>query len=103
MAAYGQPVSSRVQSQAVTCTATAWTALTGGATALISRTGVEIYNKGAAASVKLYLSYNNTISVKYCKPVETGAYHFEPCGSQLTLYGRTQAATARVIVTEYGN
>ena len=103
MAAYGQPVASRTQSQAVTCTATAWTALTGGATAMINRTGIELYNKSQDATKKLYLSYDNTISVKFCKAIEPGSYHFEPAGSQLVLYGRSHTATARVIVTEYGN
>jgi hypothetical protein len=104
---YGHEVASRFQQNAITCVSGSWTKLEG-TTALTNRVGTELYNKGQAATAKLYLtfSYNGetpTIGVKYCKAIETGAYHFEPNGPGLTLWGRTQAATARVIVTEYGS
>ena len=98
---YGQTRATRIQETAITCNSTSWTALEG-ATPLANRVGIELYNKGQAATAKLYLSYDNSVSVKLRKAIETGAYHFEPTGNGLTLYGRTQSATARIIVTEYG-
>jgi len=109
---YGHEIASRFQQNAILCTATGWTKLEG-TTALANRIGTELYNKGQAATAKLYLTYTYpdatgavstpTISVKYCKAIETGSYHFEPNGTGMTLWGRTHAASARVIVTEYGN
>ena len=104
--AYGQSRASRFQQSVVLCRATAWTKLEG-STALENRVGTELYNKGQAATLKLYLTYTYsgetpTIGVKYCKAIETGSYHFEPNGPGMTLWGRTQAASARIIVTEYG-
>ena len=108
---YGHEITRRFQQNAITCISTAWTRLEG-TTALANRIGTELYNKGQAATAKLYLTYTYpdaigaattpTVGVKLCKAIETGAYHFEPNGTGLTLWGRTQAATARVIVTEYG-
>lgn len=107
---YGLPTASRFQHTPITCNSTSWTKLEG-TTALTNRTGTELYNKGQSATAKLYLTYTyggetpsgNSALVKYCKAIETGAYHFEPNGVGMTLWGRTQAATARVIVTEYGS
>ena len=113
---YGQSMAQIVQQTSATCNSSEWILLEattstpsteGGTSALPRRFGTEIYNKGQAATAKLYLYMTNTttaptVSVKYCKPVETGAYHFEPNNTGLKLWGRTQAATARVIVTEYG-
>lgn len=102
---YGHEIVSRFQQTAVTCNSTSWTKLEG-ATALPNRIGVEVYNKGQAATAKLYLTFSYdgatpTVPVKYCKAIETGAYHYEGNNVGLTLWGRTHAATARVIVTEY--
>ena len=104
--AYGQSRASRFQQTVVNCNSTSWTALQG-STALENRVGTELYNKGQAATAKLYLTYTYsgatpTASVKHSKAIETGSYHFEPNGPGMTLWGRTQAATARIIVTEYG-
>ena len=105
---YGHPTASRFQQTAVTCTALTWTKLEG-STALANRIGTQLYNKGQAASVKLYFTYTYdgatptglSSSVKLCPAIETGSYHFEPNGIGMTLWGRTQAATARIIVIEY--
>lgn len=104
---YGHGMASRVQQNAITCNSSSWTKLEG-TTALTNRIGTELYNKGQAATAKLYLTFTYggttpTVGVKYSKAIETGAYHFEPNDSGLTLWGRTQAATARVIVTEYAS
>jgi len=105
---YGNTTAVRFQQTAVTCISSAWTKLEG-STALVNRVGTEIYNKGQAATAKLYLTFTldgatpsgPNSGVANCKAIETGAYHFEPNGSALTLWGKTHAATAKIIVTEY--
>lgn len=107
---YGHETFARFQQTPVTCNATTWTKLEG-TTALANRAATELYNKGQAATAKLYLTLTydgstptgSNSSVKHCKAIETGAYHMEGNGPGLTLWGRTQAATARVIVTEYAS
>ena len=109
MPQYGLSTTHRFQRTVTTCLSTAWVKLEG-STALGNRIGIEIYNKSAAASAKLYLTmtYNGATpsgdgaAVKYAKVIEVGAYHFEPLGPGITLWGRAHATTARVIVTEYG-
>ena len=108
MSQYGHETASRFQRTAVTCVAGSWTKLEG-STPLANRTFIEVFNKGAAASVKLYLTmtYDGTTpsgdsaAVQYSKAIEVGSFHMEPCGPGITLWGRTGATTARVIVTEY--
>lgn len=106
---YGHETATRFQQNAITCVSGSWTKLEG-STALANRVCTELYNKGQAATAKLYLTYTldvngvsqtPSVGVKYCKAIETGAYHMEPNGPGMTLWGRTHAATARVIVTEY--
>ena len=104
---YGAPTSRRFQQTSTTCNSSSWTKLEG-TTALANRTGTEIYNKGQAATAKLYFTFTYsgetpTVSVKHCAAIETGAYHYEPNEAGLTLWGRTHAATARVIVIEHGS
>src|SRR3990167_7686435 len=107
MSQFGFSTAARFQRTAIHCSSTGWTALEG-STALANRVGIELYNKGQAATAKLYLTmtYNgetpsgDAARVKFSKAIETGAYHFEPLGPGVTLWGRTHAATARVIVTE---
>lgn len=103
---YGQITAIRFQQNAVQVQSSAWTKLEG-ATALANRTGTEIYNKGDSTTIKLYLTYSYngetpTTSAAQSKPVEIGAYHFEPNGPGMTLWGRMQSGNGRVIVTEYG-
>lgn len=103
---YGQTTAIRFAQNAITCSSGSWTKLHG-TTSLANRIGTELYNKGQVATLKLYLTftYNDetpTVPVALCKAIETGAYHYEPNGPGLTLWGRTAVATARVIVTEYG-
>ena len=94
--AYGNPIARRVTQQNVEIT-TAWTALP--TTAKEGRQWIEIYNR---SSKKIFLSVDDsTANVKFVKAIAGGDYKIEPIGDSLTLYARTAAGGARVIVTEY--
>ena len=113
---YGHETIRRVQQTAFTCRAAVWTLLEptttnvsteGNTTPLSNRVFLEIYNKGQAATAKLFIYLTQstttpTVSVKLCKAIETGAYHMEPVDTGTKVWARPAAATARVIVTEYG-
>lgn len=106
---YGHAVAKRFQRTPCTVRSTEWTKLEG-STALANRFGIELYNKSQALTVKLYLTMTyagatptgDAATVRYAKAIEVSAYHFEPLDVGITLWGRTPAKTARVIVTEYG-
>lgn len=108
MSQFGHNTASRFQRSVVTCNSTSWTKLEG-SSPLSNRVFTELYNKSQAATLKLYLTMTydgatpsgDGAQVKYAKAVETGAYHMEPVGPGITLWGRSHAATSRVIVTEY--
>lgn len=73
-----------------------WTALP--TTALSGRNLVEVYNKGEN---KLYLSFDNTTIVKYRSAIGGAEFKIFPIQDNLTLYGRSQGGSTRVIITEY--
>lgn len=80
----------------VECVASAWTALP--TTAMTGRNLLEVYNKGEN---KLYLSFDNTATIKQRAAIGTGELRIFPVQDNLTLYGRTHSGGGRIIVTEY--
>ena len=73
-----------------------WTALP--TTALSGRNLVEVYNKGEN---KLYLSFDNTATLKNRAAIGGGEIRIFPIQDNLILYGQPQGGGTRVIVTEY--
>lgn len=67
-------------------------------TAMSGRAQVEVYNKGEN---KLYLSFDSTTIIKYRAAIGGGEVRIFPIQDNLTLYGRSQGGSTRVIVTEY--
>lgn len=76
--------------------ANAWVALP--TTAMSNRNLVEVYNKGEN---KLYLSFDNTTIVKFRSAIGGAEFKMFPIQDNVTLYGRSQGGSTRVIVTEY--
>lgn len=85
-----------VAESVVNVPANAWTALP--TTALAGRQYIEVYNKGEN---KLYLSFDDTTIIKYRAAIAGGTLRGFPVQDNLTLYGRSQGGSTRVIVTEY--
>lgn len=80
----------------VEVTSGAWTALP--TTAQTGRNLLEVYNKGEN---KLYLSFDNTATIKQRAAIGGGEVRIFPVQDNVTLYGRSQGGGTRVIVTEY--
>lgn len=80
----------------VEVTTGAWTALP--TTAQVGRNLLEVYNKGEN---KMYLSFDNTATIKNRAAIGGGELRIFPVQDNLTLYGRSQGGGTRVIVTEY--
>ena len=76
--------------------ANTWTALP--TTAASNRNLVEVYNKGEN---KLYLSFDNTVTVKFRSAIGGAEFKMFPIQDNLILYGRSQGGSTRVIITEY--
>lgn len=76
--------------------ANAWVALP--TTTADSRMLVEVYNKGEN---KLYTSFDNTVSIKDRSAIGGAEFKMFPIQSNLTLFGRSQGGSTKVIVTEY--
>ena len=73
-----------------------WTALP--TTAKSGRALLEVYNKDEN---KIYVSFDNTASIKERSAIGSSEVRIYPIQDNLTLYARTQTGGARVIVTEY--
>lgn len=94
--AYGNNIARNV-TQGVVDVSTSWTAIP--TTAMTGRQWVEIYNR---SNKKVFLSVNDSsANVRYVKAINGADFKIEPIGDSLTLYGRTAAGTARIVVTEY--
>lgn len=94
---YGNFSGRTVTESVVNCPQNTWTALP--TTAQSGRQLIEVYNKGEH---KLYLSFDNTVGVKYRDAIGTGDLRIFPVQDNLTLYGRSGGAgSVRVIVREY--
>jgi len=94
---HGNAFSARsVTETVVNAAGNSWTALP--TTAMAGRAYVEVYNKGEH---KLYLSFDNTASIKHRYAIGGGEMRGFAIQSNLTLYGRGHSGSTRVIVTEY--
>ena len=93
---YGNFSAKTEEETVVEVTSGAWSALP--TTALAGRNLVEVYNKGEN---KLYLSFDNTATLKQRSAIGGAEFKIFPIQDNLTLYGRSQGGGTRVIVTEY--
>lgn len=93
---YGNFSAKTTAETVVEVTTPTWSALP--TTALTGRNLVEVYNKGEN---KLYLSFDNTATLKQRAAIGGGEFKIFPIQDNVTLYGRSQGGGTRVIVTEY--
>ena len=88
--------SARAVTETVVNVTTTWTALP--TTAKSGRALVEAYNKGEN---KLYFSFDSDANIRHRGAIGSGSFKTFPIQDNLTLYGRAQTGSTRVIVTEY--
>ncbi len=88
--------SARSVTETVINASTTWTALP--TTAMGDRVLIEVANKGEN---KLYFSFDNTAAIQHRFAIGSGSFKIFPIQDNLTLYGRAQTGSTRVIVTEY--
>ena len=93
---YGNFSAKTEEETVVNVTTGTWSALP--TTALTGRNLVEVYNKGEN---KLYLSFDNTATIKDRAAIGGGEFKIFPIQDNLTLYGRSQGGGTRVIIVEY--
>ena len=93
---YGNFSAKTVTETVVNVPANAWTALP--TTAMTDRVLLEVYNKGEN---KLYLSFDSAATIKNRAAIGGGEFRIFPVQSNLTLYGRSQGGSTRVIISEY--
>ena len=74
----------------------AWVALP--ATTASGRILVEVYNKGES---RLYLSFQDSGSVKFRSAIGTGEFKMFPIQDNVILYARSHSGGTRAIITEY--
>lgn len=93
---YGNFSAKHVLETVLNIAAGSWTALP--TTPMAGRHLVEVYNKGEN---KLYLSFDNTATIKNRTAIGSGEFRIFPIEDNVILYGRPHTGGDRVIVTEY--
>ncbi len=93
---YGNFSAKTVTETVLNVPANAWTALP--TTAMTDRALIEVYNEGEN---KLYLSFDDTAIIKNRAAIGGAEFRMFPIQSNLTIYGRSQGGSTRVIITEY--